>query len=249
MFDNIFKNKFVIIAGACAVENEKQIFSIGKIVKETKCDFLRGGAFKPRTSPYDFQGLGEYGLNLLYEIKKEYNMPIITEVLDIRDIDIICKYVDIIQIGTRNSQNYSLLKELGKINKPIILKRGMCMTINEWLASAEYIRKEGNNKIILCERGIRTFEPMTRNTLDLSCIPLIKELSEYPIIVDPSHATGLKQLILPMSKASIAVGANGVMIEIHPNPESALCDGEQSLDFVQFKNYITQINKTIKNYI
>ena len=172
---------FNIIAGACAIENEEQIFQIGKVVKKCGCDFLRGGAFKPRTSPYDFQGLGEQGLKLLYEVGKTYNIPTVSEVMDVRDIDMVSKYIDVIQVGTRNSQNYSLLKELGKTNKTIILKRGMCMTIQEWLSSAEYIKKEGNNNIILCERGIRTFETHTRNTLDLSCVPIIKEISEYPI--------------------------------------------------------------------
>ena len=235
-------DNFNIIAGPCAVENEKQIHDTAKYLSQLGIKILRGGAFKPRTSPYSFQGLGFDGLKLLREAADEYSMKVISEVLDPRDIERVGEYVDIFQVGSRNMQNYSLLKELGKVNKPIMLKRGMTATVKEWLLAAEYIAFEGNNDIILCERGIRTFENYTRNTLDLTAVPIIKKLSCLPIIVDPSHGTGMRDLILPMSKSAVAVGANGLMIEVHPNPNEALSDGEQSLNFEEMKILIQKIN-------
>ena len=232
----------IIIAGPCSIESEHQIQNAARIVKKLGGHILRGGAFKPRTSPYSFQGLGEEGLRLLKEAGDVHGLPVISEVMDTRDVEMVYKYVDILQIGSRNMQNFSLLKEVGKTNKPILLKRGMTATIEEWLMAAEYVAYEGNKNIILCERGVRTFETYTRNTLDLAAIPIIKNLSDLPIIVDPSHGTGRKELILPMSKASLAAGADGIMVEIHPNPCEALSDGEQSLDFDEFNEFMIEIN-------
>ncbi len=240
----IISNKNItIIAGPCAIENEKYLFEIAKFLKKCGIKILRGGAFKPRTSPYDFQGLGIDGLKLLKDIACEFNFITVTEILDPRDIEYICEYCDILQIGTRNMFNYSLLKEVGKAKKPVILKRGWCATIKEFLLAAEYIAIEGNYNIILCERGIRTFESETRNTLDLSSIPVIKSYTNLPIIVDPSHGTGKREYVIPMSMASIAAGADGIMIEIHPNPEKALSDGKQSLKFEDFKKLLEKIYK------
>lgn len=232
---------FQMIAGPCSVESEKQIVEIAKAVKEAGATVLRGGAFKPRTSPYAFQGLREGGLDLLLRAKKETGMPIVTEIMSVRHIDLF-KDVDIVQIGARDMQNFELLKEVGKMNKPIMLKRGLANTIEEWLMSAEYIMSEGNKEIILCERGIRTFEPLTRNTLDLSAIPLLKELTHLPVIVDPSHASGLSRLVKPLSLASVGVGADGLMIEVHNDPAHALCDGAQSIKPVQFKDIVDNID-------
>ena len=224
---------FQIIAGPCSVESEKQIIEIAQGVKKAGAHLLRGGAFKPRTSPYSFQGLRETGLNLLLKAKQETGMPIVSEIMSVKLIDLF-KDVDLVQIGARDMQNFELLKEVGKMDKPILLKRGLANTIEEWLMSAEYIMAEGNKQIILCERGIRTFEPLTRNTLDLSAIPLLKELTHLPVIVDPSHASGLSRLVHPLSLASVGAGADGLMIEVHNQPKKALCDGAQSLTVEQF---------------
>ena len=232
-----------IMAGPCSVETEEQIVSIARSVKESGASFLRGGAFKPRTSPYAFQGLGYEGLDLLKIARKETGLPIVSELMSLEQLPAF-EDVDIIQVGARNMQNFILLRELGKIDKPILLKRGMCATMKEFLMSAEYIMKEGNEKVILCERGIRTFETATRNTLDLSCVPVLKKKSHLPVIVDPSHGTGLSWTVEALSKAAIAVGADGVMVEVHNNPEEALCDGEQSITPAQFD----KIMKTLKKY-
>lgn len=221
--------KIQVMAGPCSVENRANIVSIAEKVKEAGATILRGGAFKPRTSPYSFQGLGEEGLKYLAEAKKKTGLPIITEVMDPRDISIIFEYTDIIQIGTRNMQNFRLLLEVGAVDKPVLLKRGMSATIKEWLMSAEYIMSKGNQNVMLCERGIRTFETATRNTLDLSAIAVLKQLTHLPVVVDPSHGVGKWDLVAPMSKAAIAAGADALIIEVHTNPEEALSDGEQSL--------------------
>ncbi len=231
----------VVIAGPCAVETRDQIFKTAEFVKSQGASILRGGAFKPRTSPYSFQGLGEEGLKLLKEAGEAYQLPVISEVMDTREVSLLAEYADILQIGARNMQNYSLLKEVGKIKKPVMLKRGMAATLEDWLLAAEYIASEGNEDIILCERGIRTFEGYTRNTLDLSAVPLAKDISVLPVIVDPSHGTGLRQLIKPMSRAAIAAGADGLMIEVHPMPEGALSDGHQSLNFREFEDLMEQL--------
>lgn len=234
---------FTIIAGPCAVESEEQMDKVGSFLNDLGIKLLRGGAFKPRTSPYSFQGLGVEGLKILEEIKRKYGLKIVSEIMDPRDLEESYGIIDIIQIGSRNMQNFSLLKEVGKINKPVLLKRGMSSTIEEWLKAAEYIEAEGNNKIIFCERGIRTFEEYTRNTLDLVSVPIIKTLSDYPIIVDPSHGTGRWELVSPSTKAALAIGADGVMIEIHPNPSKALSDGQQSLNFSKFEKLVRDIRE------
>ena len=221
--------KIVMIAGPCSVESEEQILEVAESVKKSGAKFLRGGAFKPRTSPYSFQGLKYNGLDILKLARKNTGLPIVTEIMSPYDVERFNEDVDIIQVGARNMQNFDLLKELGKINKPILLKRGLSATIEELLMSAEYIMAEGNENVILCERGIRTFETYTRNTLDLSAIPAIKKLSHLPVIVDPSHATGKWWMVEPLSKAAIAIGADGLIIEVHNNPEKALCDGAQSI--------------------
>jgi 3-deoxy-7-phosphoheptulonate synthase len=218
-----------IIAGPCSVESKEQICTTANLVKDSGANFLRGGAYKPRTSPYSFQGMEEDGLKLLASAKEVSGLPIVTEVMNPREIDLVMQYADIIQVGARNMQNFSLLKELGNINKPILLKRGMMNTIKEFLMSAEYILSEGNNQVILCERGIRTFETATRNTLDISCIPVLKKETHLPIIIDPSHATGHWEMVESMSRASIAAGADGLIIEVHPDPVKAFSDGPQSL--------------------
>ena len=220
---------FVVIAGPCSVESEEQTIATAQKVKEAGANMLRGGAFKPRSSPYAFQGLGLKGLKILEKAKKETGLPIVTEVLDPRDVSWVCEYADILQIGTRNMQNYSLLKEVGKGDKPVLLKRGMYSTLKEWLSCAEYILAAGNPNVILCERGIRTFETYTRNTLDLSIVPSVKEVSHLPIIVDPSHGTGRLSIIEPMSLAAMAAGADGILIEVHYNPCEALCDKDQAM--------------------
>ncbi len=235
-----------IIAGPCAVESENQIIETAKSVKASGANILRGGAFKPRTSPQSFRGLGKKGLEALALARIETGLPVITEVMDTRDVELVAKYADILQIGSRNMQNFSLLTEVGKSKKPVLLKRGMSATIEEWLAAVEYIFVEGNEQVILCERGIRTFETMTRNTLDLSAVPLAKELSGLPVIVDPSHAAGRKSLIEPMSMAALACGADGLMIEVHPNPEKALSDGKQSLDLNEFADMMLRLNHLIQ---
>lgn len=232
-------NSFIVIAGPCSIESEEQAFDIARAVKKSGAHILRGGAFKPRTSPYSFQGLGNEGLRILAGVKKELNIPVITEVLDVRDLESVAEVADIVQIGTRNMQNFSLLKEVGRINKPVMLKRGIAATIKEWLLSAEYILKNGNENVILCERGIRSFDPETRNLLDLSAVALIREMSHLPVIVDPSHALGRRDLIEPMSKAALACGSYGVMIEVHDKPEEALSDGAQAINYAEF-DYLTK---------
>ena len=234
-------NSFQLIAGPCSVESEEQIIGIAKAVKAAGANILRGGAFKPRTSPYAFQGLKAEGLQLLLKAKEETGMPICTELMAEKYIDLFAD-VDIIQIGARNMQNFDLLKAVGKLNKPILLKRGLANTIQEWLMSAEYIMSEGNENVILCERGIRTFEPATRNTLDLSAIPLVKEMTHLPIIVDPSHASGIARLVEPMSLASVGAGSDGLIIEVHNDPPHALCDGAQSLRPEQFEEVVKKVD-------
>ena len=230
-------NNFQIIAGPCSVESEEQIIAVAKAVKASGANLLRGGAFKPRTSPYAFQGLKAEGLELLKKAKAETGMPIVTEIMSVAHIDLF-EDVDMVQIGARNMQNFELLKAVGKLNKPVLLKRGLANTIEEWLMSAEYIMSEGNRQVVLCERGIRTFEPMTRNTLDLSAIPLLKEKTHLPVIVDPSHASGLSRLVKPLSLAAVGAGADGLMIEVHNDPVKALCDGAQSLRPEQFDEVV-----------
>jgi 3-deoxy-7-phosphoheptulonate synthase len=220
---------FVVIAGPCSVESEEQTLKTAHKVKEAGANMLRGGAFKPRTSPYDFQGLGLKGLKILEKAKRETGLPVVTEVTDPRDVSWVCEYADVLQIGTRNMQNFSLLKEVGKIDKPVLLKRGIYSTLKEWLNCAEYILAGGNPNVILCERGIRTFETYTRNTLDLSIVPSVKEVSHLPIIVDPSHGTGRLSVIEPMSLAAMAAGADGIIIEVHCNPCEALSDKDQAM--------------------
>ncbi len=219
----------VLIAGPCTVESEEQMLAAAKLVKAHGADMLRGGAFKPRTGPHSFQGLGVEGLKYLRQAGDAEGLPVITEVMRIEQLEIICQYADVLQVGARNMQNFDLLKEVGKTKHPVVLKRGMSATIEEFLSAAEYILAEGNPSVILCERGIRTFERTTRNSLDLSVVPLIREMSHLPIIVDPSHATGRRSLVGPMAKAAIVVGAHGIMVEVHPDPDKALCDGAQSL--------------------
>lgn len=233
---------FQIIAGPCSVESRQQIISIAESVKASGATMLRGGAFKPRTSPYDFQGLKAEGLDLLFEARKQTGLPIVTEIMNVRDIDLFDD-VDVIQVGARNMQNFDLLKELGRTKKPILLKRGLANTLKELLMSAEYVMSEGNENIILCERGIRTYETFTRNTLDLSAVPALHELSHLPVVVDPSHATGLARLVEPMSMAAIAAGADGLLIEVHNDPLHALCDGAQSLTPQQFDSLVKKANK------
>mgnify|MGYP002732211307 FL=1 len=231
---------FAMIAGPCSVETEEQIISVAQSVKAAGATILRGGAFKPRTSPYAFQGLGTQGLELLRAAREATGLPICTELMDLRHLDEFHD-IDIIQIGARNMQNFDLLKEVGKTDKPILLKRGLSSTIQEWLMSAEYIMSEGNERIILCERGIRTYETATRNTLDLSCVPILHELSHLPVVVDPSHATGKARLVAPMSAAAVAAGADGLMIEVHNDPAHALCDGAQSLTPDKFADVARQV--------
>lgn len=239
----IGSNELIIIAGPCSVESEEQTIAIAESVKKSGAKILRGGAFKPRTSPYSFQGLGESGLKILARAKQITGLPIITEVMDFETIQLANKYADILQVGSRNALNYSLLKLLGKTKKPVLLKRGMSSTLDEFLSAAEYILNEGNPNVILCERGIRTFETSTRNTLDLNIVPLIKQKTHLPIIVDPSHGTGLREIISPMSKASIAAGSDGLLIEVHNNPEKALTDGKQSLNLLEFEKLVQELKK------
>lgn len=236
-------NKIAMIAGPCSVENEEQILGIAEDVKKIGASFLRGGAFKPRTSPYAFQGLKYEGLELLKKAKEKTGLPIVTELMSPYDIETFVENVDVIQVGARNMQNFELLKELGKINKPILLKRGLSATIEEWLMSAEYIMAGGNENVILCERGIRTFETITRNTLDLQAVPVVKRLSHLPIIIDPSHAGGYSYLVEPMAKAAIMSGADGLMIEVHNNPEKALSDGQQSLTPDEFDTLMSKVKR------
>ena len=231
----------VMMAGPCTVESEKQLMTTAQAVREAGAVILRGGAFKPSTSPYGFRGLGEEGLRLLAKARSEFGLAVITEVMTPTDVPMVCEYADILQIGTRNMQNYMLLDEVGRASKPAVLKRGMSATIEEWLLAAEYILSQGNRNVILCERGIRTFEKVTRNTMDISAIPLIKQLSHLPIISDPSQGTGRRDLVTPLSLASIAAGTDGLLIEVHPNPDEALKDGAQSLTIQQFKELMPQV--------
>ena len=234
-------SELVVMAGPCAVESEEQLMQAAEAVKKAGASVLRAGAFKPRTSPYSFQGLELEGLHFLDEVRSKTGLLIITEVMDQYTVEEVAECADIIQVGARNMQNYFLLRELGKIRKPVLLKRGLSATIEEWLMAAEYILSGGNYDVILCERGIRTFEPYTRNTLDISAVPLIKQLSHLPIIVDPSHGTGLVSLVPAMSKAAVAAGADGLMIEVHPNPQEALSDGPQSLTPDQFSTLLKEL--------
>jgi 3-deoxy-7-phosphoheptulonate synthase len=233
--------KVPVMAGPCAVENRTVLTSIAEKVKAGGASFLRGGAYKPRTSPYSFQGLGEEGLKYLAEARDKTGLPIITEIMDPRDLDVIVEYTDIIQIGARNMQNFRLLLEVGSANKPVLLKRGLSSTIKEWLMSAEYIMSRGNHRVMLCERGIRTFETATRNTLDLSAVPVLKQLTHLPVVVDPSHGVGKRDLVAPMAKAAIAAGADALIIEVHTNPEEAVSDGEQSLKPEQFARLMLEL--------
>lgn len=234
-----------VIAGPCSVESRDQILDIAEIVKQGGAKILRGGAFKPRTSPYSFQGLEKEGLKLLAEARERTGLKVITEVMDGHNVELVAEYADILQVGARNMQNFALLKSLGKVEKPILLKRGMMSTVQEFLMSAEYILSEGNYRLILCERGIRTFETATRSTLDLNSVPVIKEMSHLPLIVDPSHGTGRWDLVLPMAKASIAAGADGLMIEVHPHPEQAFSDGFQSLLPKRYFTLMTEIKPLV----
>ncbi|MBW6458193.1 MAG: 3-deoxy-7-phosphoheptulonate synthase [FCB group bacterium] len=236
-------DQLAVIAGPCSIESRDMLLEISKNIIKSGANMIRGGAFKPRSSPYAFQGLGEEGLKYLREAGDMHGCPIVSEIMAIKDIPLFEKYVDVIQIGARNMQNFSLLKELAHVHKPVLLKRGISATIEEWLNSAEYLASEGNNKIILCERGIRTFEPSTRFTLDLSSVPVIRKKSHLPIVVDPSHAMGQRDLVIPMARAAIAAGAHGIMVEVHHKPQEALSDGPQALSFKQFNDLMTEISK------
>ncbi|HOJ33649.1 MAG TPA: 3-deoxy-7-phosphoheptulonate synthase [Candidatus Hydrogenedentes bacterium] len=239
-------DRFCVIAGPCSVESLEQILETARFVKEAGGNMLRGGAYKPRTSPYSFQGLEEEGLHLLQEASRQTGLPIVTEVLTPEQVGLVADHADVLQIGARNMQNYGLLKAVGKTNKPVFLKRGMMSTINELLMSAEYIMSEGNKQVILCERGIRTFETETRNTLDISAVPVLKKLTHLPIFVDPSHATGRWDLIIPAAKAAVAAGADGLMVEVHPRPEEAFSDGMQSLKPKRFKQLMNEIRPFVE---
>ncbi|MFE3075307.1 3-deoxy-7-phosphoheptulonate synthase [Nocardia tengchongensis] len=219
----------VLIAGPCAVESFEQTLSAALMAQEAGAKVLRGGAFKPRTSPYAFQGLGEIGLEILAEVRDETGLPVVTEVVDAGDVELVAHYADMLQVGTRNAQNFNLLRRLGEVGKPVLLKRGMSSTIDEWLLAAEYIAQSGNLDIVLCERGIRTFETATRNTLDISAVPIVQNLSHLPVVVDPSHAGGRRDLVVPLTRAAVAVGADGVIVDVHADPGAALCDGPQAL--------------------
>jgi 3-deoxy-7-phosphoheptulonate synthase len=235
--------RVVVMAGPCAVEGREALMETARSVRAAGGHILRGGAFKPRTSPYTFQGLGEEGLKYLAEAKRETGLPIVTELMDTREAAVVCEYADLVQIGARNMQNFKLLKEVGSCRKPVLLKRGMSSTVKELLLAAEYIMSEGNYEVILCERGIRTFEDATRNTLDLSVVPLIKRLSHLPVIVDPSHGTGKWDLVPPMALAAVAAGADGIMVEVHPRPEEALSDGPQALLPATFSRLMSDLDK------
>jgi len=240
------QNPVAVMAGPCAVENEAQLFEVAFKVKEAGASILRGGAYKPRTSPYAFQGLAEDGLKLLADVKNETGLLVVTEVLDTRDVEVVARYTDILQIGTRNMQNFRLLTECGISKKPVLLKRGLCATIEEWLMAAEYILSAGNNNVMLCERGIRTFETATRNTVDISAIPVIKELSHLPVVVDPSHGTGNWRFVGAVAKAAVAAGADALMIEVHPDPANAISDGAQSLKPDKFSSLMRELSPVAK---
>lgn len=235
--------KLVVMAGPCSVESREQLLETAAIVKEGGAQFLRGGAYKPRSSPYSFQGLGEEGLKILAEAREKTGLKIVSEVMDTESLPIVAEYVDVLQIGARNMQNFHLLKAVGRTDKPVLLKRGLSATIEEWLMAAEYILNEGNHQVILCERGIRTFETYTRNTLDLSTVPVIKHLSHLPIIIDPSHGTGKWRYVSPMARAAVAAGADGLIVEVHPEPEKALSDGPQSLNPAAYTEMMNEVRK------
>ncbi|NLI13422.1 3-deoxy-7-phosphoheptulonate synthase [Pelotomaculum propionicicum] len=238
---NIGGNDLTVIAGPCAVESREQLLAAARRVRRSGARVLRGGAFKPRTSPYSFQGLEEEGLKILAEASEETGLVTVTEIIDEASLELALKYVDMVQVGARNMQNFQLLRQVGRSGKPVLLKRGLSSTIEEWLMAAEYIVSEGNENVVLCERGIRTFESATRNTLDLSAVPLVKGLSHLPVIVDPSHATGMQRLVAPMARAAVAAGADGLIVEVHPDPCRALCDGPQSLTPEDFDSLMSEI--------
>ena len=238
--------RVVVMAGPCTVESRERLLGIAKGVKKHGARVLRGGAFKPRTSPYSFQGLKDKGMKFLYDAKQESGLPIVTEIMDPRDLPLFLKYADVIQIGARNMQNFELLKEVGKTKKPVLLKRGMANTIKDFLLSAEYVFSEGNHNVILCERGIRTFEDSTRFTLDISAVPVIKKLSHLPVVIDPSHCSGIWDYVAPLSKAAVAVGADGLLIEVHDEPEKALCDGPQALTIERFADLMGELRGIAK---
>jgi 3-deoxy-7-phosphoheptulonate synthase len=235
------RNSFVVIAGPCAIETEEQAMAAARAAKAAGAHILRGDAYKHRTSPYAFQGLAKRGLEILAQMRAETGMPTVTEVLQTTDVELVASYSDVLRIGARNMQNFELLKEVGKLHKPVMLKRGLSSTIEEWLMAAEYIANQGNEEIILCERGIRTYEPMTRNTLDISSVPLIHSLSHLPIIVDPSHSGGKRELVAPLARAAVAVGADGIMVDVHPKPEVALCDGPQAITTEEIAELVADI--------
>ena len=236
----------VVIAGPCSVESREQLISTAKAVKSAGASLLRGGAYKPRTSPYDFQGLGEEALKILREASEETGMPVVTEVMGTEDVELICEYADMLQVGARNMQNFSLLRKLATVRKPVLLKRGPSATVKEWLLAAEYLLSGGNHDVVLCERGIKTFETETRNTIDLAAIALARDLSHLPVIADPSHGTGKQSLIAAVSRAAVAVGADGLIIEVHPCPERALSDGPQSLDFAAFEKVMRGLSEPLR---
>ena len=237
--------RVIVIAGPCSVESRTQILETARAVREGGAHMLRGGAYKPRTSPYSFQGLEEEGLRLLAEAREETGLPVVTEVIAPRDVELVSKYADVLQIGARNIQNYPLLRAVGRAKKPVLLKRGFGATVNEWLNAAEYIMDGGNGDVILCERGIRAFDRMTRFTLDLAAVPLVKRISHLPVIVDPSHATGRRELVSPMAKAAVAAGADGIIVEVHPNPDEALSDGPQSLRPEEFNRLMEELKAVL----
>lgn len=238
--------KLVVVAGPCSVEGREQLLTVARVTKQLGASLLRGGVFKPRTSPYEFQGLGEPGLRLLAEAREETGMPVVTEVLEPERVDLVSKYANMLQVGARNVQNFALLRAVGRSGMPVLLKRGMMTTIDEWLQSAEYILLEGNPNVVLCERGIRTFEQATRNTLDLAAVPVLRKATHLPILVDPSHATGRRELVAPMAKAAVAAGADGIMVETHPNPETALSDPQQQLDLEEFAALMKDLEPVAK---
>ena len=236
----------VVMAGPCAVEGREQLISISSVLKAMGAGMLRGGAFKPRTSPYSFRGLADEGLKMLAEAREVTGLPVVTEVMDARDVELVAKYADMLQIGSRNMQNYTLLQEVGDSGKPVLLKRGLSATLEEWLLAAEYILATGNHQVVLCERGIRTFETWTRNTVDITAIPAVKELSHLPVILDPSHGTGRWKMVPPVAKAAVAAGADGLLIEVHPKPENALSDGPQSLTPENFQKLMNELEPLAK---
>ncbi|HTD23439.1 MAG TPA: 3-deoxy-7-phosphoheptulonate synthase [Terriglobales bacterium] len=237
---------FVVIAGPCSVESQEQLFSTAQAVKAAGAKMLRGGAYKPRTSPYEFQGLGVEALKLLRQVREKFGLPVVTEVMGTEDVEVICEHADMLQVGARNMQNFNLLRRLAKVDKPVLLKRGPSASVKEWLLAAEYLLAGGNHNVVLCERGIKTFETETRNTLDLASVALARELSHLPVVADPSHGTGRRSLIPPMSRAAAALGADGLIVEVHPCPERALSDGAQSLDFAGFENLMRGLSQPLR---